>query len=240
MMDKLVFLDTETTGNNLYFDRLFEIAYKYKNKTHCAYFKPPVPISVKSQSITHVTNEMIENKPSFSGSEMKKNLEKILKDNILVAHSAEFDIEILAKEGIEVPQFICTLKVARYLDTESEIPEYGLQFLRYYHKLDIKNTGAHDAKSDIKVLEALFYFLFEKMKKTGKSEDAIVSEMLKISKEPILFKFFPFGKHKGKRIEEVVSYDKGYLEWMLEQKLQDDRVQEDWIFSLKYYLQIKD
>lgn len=239
-MNKFIFLDTETTGNVFYIDRLFEVAYKFDGKTHAQYFKPEVPISVKSSSITHITNEMVEDKSSFSGSAMKKDLEKILKDNILVAHSAEFDIEILAKEGLEVPQFICTLKVARYLDTECEVPEYGLQFLRYYHKLDVKDTGAHDAKSDIKVLEALFYFLFEKMKKTGKRKEEIVSEMLKISKEPILFKFFPFGKHKGKKIEEVVNYDKSYLEWMLEQKLQDDRVQEDWIFSLKYYLQIKD
>jgi len=33
-MDKLVFLDTETTGNNLYYDRLFEVAYKFDGKTH--------------------------------------------------------------------------------------------------------------------------------------------------------------------------------------------------------------
>lgn len=239
-MDKLIFLDTETTGNDFLIDRLFEIAYKFNGETHAEYFKPPVPISVKSSSITHVTNEMVSDKPLFESSQMKKNLEKILPDNILVAHSASFDIGVLEKEGLEVPQYICTLKVARYLDSESEIPEYGLQYLRYYHSLNVEDARAHDARSDIKVLEALFNFLYEKMKASGKSEDEIIYEMIRISREPVLFKVFGFGKHRGKKLEEVVAYDRKYLEWMLDQKLQSNEIQEDWIFTLKYYLQIKD
>ena len=239
-MNKFVFLDTETTGNDFYLDRLFEVAYKFGEKTYAEYFKPPLPITIKSQSITHVTNEMVEDKPNFYDSEMKKDLEKILSENILVAHSAEFDIDMLAKEGVNTPRFICTLKVARHLDPDSEVPEYGLQFLRYFHKLNVDDAGAHDAKSDIKVLEALFYYLFEKMKKTGMEDEEIIEEMERISKEPLLIKIFPFGKHKGKKLEDVYVADKGYLEWMLEQKLMEDNVQEDWIFSLKYFLQIKD
>ncbi len=239
-MDKLIFLDTETTGNNYFIDRLFEVAYKFKDKTYAEYFTPPLPISIKSSSITHITDEMVEDKPIFSESKMKKDLEKILPDNILVAHSAEFDIEILGKEGLVAPNFICTLKVSRSLDEESEIPEHGLQYLRYYHNLKVKDTGAHDAKSDIKALEALFYFLFEKMKEKEMSDEKVLAEMMRISKEPVLFKIFGFGKHKGKKLEEVIAYDRGYLEWMLDQKLQDDNVQEDWIYTLKYYLQIKD
>lgn len=239
-MDKLVFLDTETTGNNPLFDRLFEVAYKHKDKTVCEYFKPPVPISVKSSSITHVTNEDVKDSPEFLNSSVKKELEEILKDNILVAHSAEFDIEALSKEGLEVPQFICTLKVARYLDEECEIPEYGLQYLRYYHKLDVKDAYAHDAGSDIKVLEALFYKLFDQMREAEKKEEEIINEMIRISNQPILFKFFGFGKHKGKKIEDVAIFDRGYLEWLLDQKLQSNQAEEDWIFTLKHHLQIKD
>lgn len=239
-MDRLIFLDTETTGNNYYIDRLFEVAYKFAGKTYAEYFKPPLPISVKSSSITHVTNEMVDDKPAFESSEMKKTLSNILKDNILVAHSAEFDIEMLSKEDIEVPNYICTLKVTRALDVDSETPEYGLQYLRYFHELKVEDAGSHDAKSDIKVLEALFYYLVEKMKKNGLADDEIISEMIRISKEPVIFKIFGFGKHKGKKIEEVAGYDRGYLEWMLDQKLQSEFGQEDWVVTLKHYLQIKD
>ncbi len=239
-MDKLIFLDTETTGNNQFNDRLFEVAYKFQGKTYCEYFKPPVPISVKSQSITHVTNEMVAGKPSFENSHMKKELIKILPDNILVAHSADFDIDMLSREEVYASDFICTMKVTRFLDENGEIPEYGLQYLRYYLKLDVKDAYAHDAKSDIKVLEALFNYLFSEMKKKGLSEEEILEEMKRVSKEPILFKTITFGKYRGKLLSELVTADRGYLEWLLERKMISDYDEENWIYSLKYYLQIKD
>lgn len=240
-MDKLIFLDTETTGNNQFNDRLFEVAYKFQGKTYCEYFKPPIPISVKSSSITHVTNEMVADKPPFENSHMKKELKKILPDNILVAHSADFDIDMLSREEVYASDFICTMKVARFLDEDGEIPEYGLQYLRYHLKLNVKDAYAHDAKSDIKVLEALFYHLFEKMKlATGKSDEEILNEMKRVSKEPILFKTITFGKHRGKLLSELAMADRGYLEWLLEQKMMSDYDEENWIYSLKYYLQVKD
>ena len=99
-VNELIFLDTETTGNNQFTDRLFEVAYKFRDKTYAQYFKPPVPISVKASSITHITDEMVSDRPLFENSQMKKDLEKILPDNILVAHSAEFDIDMLSREGV--------------------------------------------------------------------------------------------------------------------------------------------
>src|SRR3989344_3441997 len=115
-MDKLIFLDTETTGNDLLLDHLFEVCYSHNGKIVAETFKPPLPISIKAQSITHVTNKMVAGKPPFAESEMKKTLQELFKTHILVAHSAKFDIAMLSKEGIEVPLYICTFKVARFLD----------------------------------------------------------------------------------------------------------------------------
>lgn len=238
--DKFIFLDTETTGSELSTDRLFEVAYKFRGKTYSEYFKPPVPVSVKSQSITHITDEMLKDKTKFSESKMKKDLQEILKHNILVAHSAEFDIDMLAREEVYASDFICTMKVMRYLDEKSEIPEYGLQYLRYFLKLNVKDAHAHDAKSDIKVLEALFYYLFERMEKAGKTDEQIAEEMIRVSRQPILFKMINFGKYKGRLLEDVALSDRGYLEWLLEKKMISDTDEENWIYSLKYYLQIKD
>ena len=115
-MDELIFLDTETTGNDLLADRLFQVCYKHNGKMTSEYFKPPVPISVKSQSITHVTNKMVADKPAFKDSQMKKDLHELLKTHVMVAHNAVFDIAMLVHEEVSVPRFICTLKIARYLD----------------------------------------------------------------------------------------------------------------------------
>lgn len=237
-MDNLVFLDTETTGNNLLTDRLFQVCYSFEDKVYSEYFKPEVPISVKSQSITHVTNKMVGDKPSFADSQMKKNLQELLQNNILVAHNAVFDICMLSHEGVEVPKFICTLRVARFLDEESLIPEYNLQFLRYFHEFDI-DAGAHDAQGDVLVLKALFKYLYTQMFNKYEDKDAVIAKMVEVSLQPSVFKVFSFGKYKGRKIEEVVEFDKKYLEWLLAQRLQNNDTSDDWIFTCKHFLNIK-
>jgi len=236
-MDNLVFLDTETTGIDILVDRLTQVCYKYKEELFSEYFKPPVPISVKSMSISHITNKMVEDKEPFIGSKMQKVLEVLLKENILVAHNAGFDIDILYKEGVTVNKFIDTLKVIKFLDTENEIPEYNLQYLRYFLDFDIE-AKAHDATGDVLVLEKLFQYLYNRMMELYKVENIIIEKMIEISGKPLLLRLFNYGKHKGKKIEEVLSYDRNYLEWMLEQKLNEQYYDEDWIYTLKYHLKI--
>jgi DNA polymerase III alpha subunit (gram-positive type) len=231
----LLFLDTETTGNDVSQDRLCQVCYKLNGETHTEYFKPPVPISVKSSSITHITNKMVADREAFAGSQMKKELEALLPKSALVAHNAKFDIAILKAEGLEVPNFICTLRVAHYLDTNAIIPEYNLQFLRYYLELEVEG-GAHDAEGDVKVLEAIFERQFQKMQEEGLSDDEVINKMIEISKTPVLFKKFSFGKHKDKMIAEVAKTDRGYLDWLLRQKLEDGEEDEDWIYTLNHYL----
>lgn len=238
-MDELVFLDTETTGNDVLNDRLFQVCYKNKGKIHSEYFKPSVPISIKSQSITHVTNKMVEKKDPFPGSQMERDLTKLLKDTILVAHNAVFDIAMLSHEGVDTPRFICTLKLARALDTEGVIPEYNMQYLRYYLELDVEGT-AHEAEDDVKVLEALFDRLYKKMIQMYDTHDKVIEEMMRISLLPSLFTIFPFGKHRGKKIEEVVEFDRPYVQWLLESKQSNlSGNEEDWIYTLKYHLKIE-
>ena len=236
-MNDLVFLDTETTGPDFLMDRLFEVAYKHKDKICSEYFKPPIPISVKAQSITHITNKMVEDRQEFAYSTMKMDLQKLLPKNILVAHNAMFDIDMLIKEGIEIPRFICTLKVARFIDEECAIPEYNLQYLRYFFGIEI-NAGSHAAKGDVLVLEAVFKVLYDKMIEKYGDHEKVIAKMLDVSARPTLFRMFNFGKHKGKLVEEVLSYDKPYIEWLLAKKLENDYMDEDWIFTLKYHLKI--
>jgi exodeoxyribonuclease X len=234
-MEKLIFLDTETTGNELGKDRLCQVCYKKENVLNTEYFKPPLPMSVKSMSITHITNKMLADKKSFEGSEMQKELKKILKDGILVAHNAKFDIAMLEAEGIKVPKNIDTLRVARFLDKENKIPEYNLQYLRYYLDLDV-DAHAHEAEDDVKVLYALFMRLFEKVKAEEGSDEKAIEKMVEISSTPSLFGKFNFGKYKDKTLEEVAKTDKRYLEWLLNEKLKNEAGDEDWIYTLKHYL----
>jgi len=238
-MQKFIFLDTETTGIDPLVDRIVQVAYKYDGEIYSSYFKPPVPISVKSMSISHITNNEIADKEEFSTSVFRRVLQERLVNGILIAHNAIFDIDMLAKEGVSVDTFIDTYKLIRFFDPENEIPEYGLQYLRYYLDFNV-DAKAHDAIGDVIVLEKLFDHIYNKAVKTYGSEMSAVEKMIEVSGKPLLITKFSYGKHKGKIIEEVLSYDRSYLEWMLEQKLNGIQLDEDWIFTLKHHLQIND
>lgn len=233
---ELIFLDTETTGNDIAKDRLCQLCYKISGQpARVGYFKPPLPVSIKAMSITHITNKMLADKEPFEGSGMKQHLKNLLTTGILVAHNARFDRAILEAEGIQSPKFICTLRVARHLDEKGSIPEYNLQYLRYYLDLDIEGN-AHDAEADVYVLEALFGRLLSKIKDKGDDELAAIQRMMDISAVPSLYRNFSFGKHAGKLVEDVAKTDRGYLEWFLNQKLTAEDQDEDWIYTLKHYL----
>ena len=234
-MDTLIFLDTETTGNDVLKDRLCQICYKILDKTRMEYFKPPIPMSVKAMSITHITNKFLADKPGFKESHMYKELGAILTGGIIVAHNARFDRAMLEAEGLAVPQSICTFRVARYLDSDNLIPEYNLQYLRYYFELEIE-AGVHDAADDVKVLIGVFEKLLEKMKAETKTEEKAIEKMMEISSHPSLFKLFNFGKYKDKKISEVVKSDRRYLEWYLAKKMEEGGTDEDWIYTLEHYL----
>jgi len=260
-MKKLIFFDTETTGNTEK-DFLCQIAYKSaasadssgepKGESFSGLYKPPVKIPPEASAVHHITNKMIADKISFTESpEYKKIKELFESDNIVVvAHNAQFDLMIIKKENIIPKNFICTLRLARYLDPEGKIEKYNLQYLRYLLEIEVEAT-AHDALGDVLVLEKLFERLFIKMKEEIKKdplalkgtppsqvgeEMQAIEKMIEVSSHPSLLKFINFGKHNGKEVAEIARVDPGYLEWLLAQKEGSDQIDEDWIYTLKHHL----
>ena len=228
MKDKLIFLDVEATGVEEK-DKLFQIAYDFQNKEFQNLYKPEIPISCEAMEVTGYTNKDVEKREIFKNTQDFKDLEKILKEGILVAHNAKFDIGMLEKEGLKIENFIDTLKIAQYLDPNAKLKYYRLQYLRYCLKLDVKDAQAHDALGDIRVLKALFERLFQKMLAEIGDENKVIEKMIEISKQPVLIKKFNFGKYQGELIDVVFKKDKGYLEWLYRQKIK--QYEEDGIYD---------
>ena len=67
-------------------------------------------------------------------------------------------------------------------------------------------------------------------------EEKVIEKMMEISSHPSLIGIFNFGKHLGKKVEEVLKNDRGYLEWLLAQKLESDQIEDDWIYTLQHHL----
>jgi exodeoxyribonuclease X len=230
---KIIFLDTETTGNEEK-DRLCQLAYKEGSNTFSQLFKPPLPISIESSAVCHITNKMVAGKPSFQDSEHYTAIKSLLEspETVLVAHNAKFDLGMLAKEDITPASFICTLRVARYLDKQNVIPRYNLQYLRYYLEMEIE-AQAHDAMGDVMILEELFNRLLKKMIDETGDEDSAINKMIEVSSHPSLLHTISFGKYNGQKIKDIANTDRAYLEWLLREKLKSEADEEDWIYTLK-------
>jgi DNA polymerase III epsilon subunit-like protein len=236
-MHKLVFFDTETTGNTES-DVLCQIAYKTGDESFVGLYNPGKKIPPEASAVHHISNKMVADKKNFQDSGDAKKIKNLFEneDTVVVAHNATFDLMIIKKEDIVPTNFICTLRVARHLDKEGVIDRYNLQYLRYFLDIEVEAT-AHDALGDVMVLEKLFERLLKKMiEEENCNEEEAIKKMIEISSHPSLLRTFNFGKYTGKKIEEVVKIDRGYLQWLLDQKLNGDGPDEDWIYTLKHHL----
>lgn len=231
MNPKLLFLDTETTGLDTE-DRLCQVgAQPYGGTARSCNFKPPVPIKVGAMAVSHITNKMVEDCEPFIGSWFEDVLKDFAReDYVLVAHNAPFDLAMLSKEGINFDRYIDTKKMSHALDPNQEMESHRLQYLRYFYGVELPDAVAHTAEGDVAVLIAVFEKLRELLGNPS------VEELVELSKRPVLHTKFKFGKYNGNDIASVAAVNPGYLEWLLKSKMENGQNEEDWIYTLKHYL----
>lgn len=238
---RIIFFDTETTGNGPT-DRLCQLGVKERGVAEPivnALYKPTIPITFEAMAIHHITEKMVADKPHFTESPEYPRIKTLFEDKntIAVAHNAQFDVGVLTKEGIVPANVICTLKLARDLDESGVFSNYKLQYLRYRLDIDIENAVAHDAWSDVLVLERLFERLFARhLTKAGGDEVAALAAMQEISSRPSLMCTITFGKYMGKKVTDLAKEDASYLRWLLTEKRKNPEGEEDWIYTLEHAL----
>jgi len=240
---RLIFLDTETTGLTKE-DRLCQLAYKYDDVIVNELFNPGRKIDIGAMSIHHITEKMLEGKPDFKESEHFQTLNELLADptSVFIAHNAQFDIGMVEREGIKVPQWICTKKIAQYLNADNpDISRASLQYLRYYYGIDISDAVAHDAYGDIVILEEVFNNLVQTAIKKSKAKevdyDKVIERMIGITMNPQMIKKMPFGKYKGYEMTTVMKAEPSYLKWVYTSgKFDEDK---SLMFTIKTLLDIE-
>lgn len=229
----LIFLDTQTTGLEAD-DKICSLAVVDAQSYIYELINEGKKIPALASSVHHITNEMLEDKPTFQDSKSFSYLEAHNKqESILVGHNIKFDVEKLASSGFFWKGgVIDTLRVTKHLIPECTL--FSLQFLRYELKLyrlekaqldkyGIKNAFyAHHALLDAFVSKLLFEYLLD---------IADVEMMQKLTFENVLLEKFSFGKYRGRYIEEICYYDASYVAWLL-----STDVDEDVKYSINYYL----
>lgn len=228
---ELLFLDVETTGLENE-DRLVEVGFKISDVTMTERFKAPVPVKIGAMAVNHITNTMLESCRPFEGSIMQQILkDTAAKDDVVfVAHNAPFDIGMLAKDGVVFTKYIDTKKLSHALDKDDSMESHRLQYLRYYYGVELPKAEAHTAEGDIAVLEAVYHALVSLL------GNPTIEEQIAISKRPVLYTKFKFGKYNGNSIADIASVDPNYLQWLLDQKKNNNQNEDDWIYTLEHYL----
>lgn len=234
MEKKFLYFDTETTDAQI--KDIIQLAFITDSNVELnLYFKPKQDITFSAMAIHHITPEFVLDKntfedtklpkenidPEFKGESLVEYLKFLSERYIWVAHNAQFDLEVLARQGIHIPNCICTYKLARSLFSNHgyDLDSYSLQFLRYYlglyKKENMNHNTAHDAYSDVHFLRDLFHYIQD-------NNSLTVENMLNISKDPATIRSFNFGKYFGKTLEDVARIDIEYIQWLMRESRDED------------------
>ena len=152
MFQHPIFLDTETTG--IQDCRLVELAWSEPSgRILTVRAKPPIPISEEATAIHGITEEDVKGLPAFVDNMQYAKIKELIEGNVVIAHNAPFDIDVLAREGIVVRNYIDTIEIARRI--YPKLKKYSLQFLRAHFNLEVEGL-AHSANGDVAVLMALY------------------------------------------------------------------------------------
>ena len=228
--DKLLFFDAETTDTQSKDIMQLAIITEDPNIWLNMFFKPLQEISFGAMAIHNITPEDVKDldtfedaklpteglDPEFKGKTLVEYLKFLSEKYVWVAHNSDFDVEVMQKKGIEIPNVICTLKISRNALTTEEgrdLESYKLQYLRYYLGLykteDKEHVKAHDALSDVYFLRDLYKYLESNTKLS-------IENMMLITKQPQVMREMSFGKYMGRTFEEIERVDREYLEWLVD------------------------
>lgn len=156
MLPNYILLDLETTGAIPLRDRITEIALiHFKNGIEVdrwqTLINPKTNIPDFIQSLTGITNQMVDGAPTFKKASAK--LLSYLDGAVMCAHNVRFDHGFLKAEfkriGIDLKQkVLCTVKLSRKLYPQYK--SHGLSAIVERHKFNC--TNRHRAMGDVEVM----------------------------------------------------------------------------------------
>ncbi|OGN62152.1 MAG: DNA polymerase III subunit epsilon [Chlamydiae bacterium RIFCSPHIGHO2_12_FULL_49_11] len=225
MAPRAIYYDTETTGVKADKDRIIEIAFydATLQKKYCTFIDPKMPIPPESSQISGITDAMVRGAPAFH-EVIDAMLEFCSGDAYLIAHNNDaFDFFFLQEEfkrtERQLPEYkyIDTLKWARRY--RPDLPKHSLQYLREVYQ--VGERTAHRALDDVMVLFEIFTHMIGDL--------PIMTAYELLYSRSFLIRYMPFGKYKGKPLEEIPKH---YLKWLMESGALDKQGNQDLKASL--------
>ncbi len=224
----ICFFDLETTGINVAKDRIVEISilkiYPDGREVELTErINPTVPIPAETTAVHGINDIDVADKPTFA--ERAKDIHDMIKDADLAGfNSNRFDIPLLVEEllraGIDFE-----MKNRNAVDIQNIFHKMEQRTLvaayKFYCDKDL--TNAHSAAADTRATYEVLKSQIERydelendMKFLGefstRKKNADFAGFIGYDKDGI--EIFTFGKHRGKKVDEVLDSEPGYFGWI--------------------------
>jgi DNA polymerase-3 subunit epsilon len=225
----ICFFDLETTGVNISKDRIVEISILKvhpdgKEETYTKKVNPTIPIPSETTAVHGISDSDVANAPTFK--ELSKEVYNLIKDSDLGGfNSNRFDIPLLAEEMLRA-EIDFDMKGRQSVDVQTIFHKMEQRTLTAAYKfycaknLDDAHSAEADTKATYEVLKAQLgrYEDLENDTKflaefSSRKKFADFAGFLIFNKEDE--ECFSFGKHKGKRVVDVLETEPGYFGWLL-------------------------
>jgi len=227
----ICFFDLETTGVNISQDRVVEISILkvYPNGTEESktwLVNPEMEIPKEVIAIHGITNEKVANEPTFKG--LAKDIHNMIKDSDLGGfNSNRFDIPLLAEEMLRAEvDFDMKNRVAVDVQTIFHKMEQRTLSAAYKFYCDENLEDAHSAEADTKATYEVLKAQLDRYEEL-ENDTKFLAEFSSRKKFADFAGFitynkkkeecFSFGKHKGKRVVDVLNDEPGILDGCLMQ-----------------------
>lgn len=239
----LAFFDLEATGINIGADRIVEISVIKINVDGSEEVKtwrvnPEMPIPLESSLIHGIYDEHVKEESTFK--EIASSVAEFIGNSDLAGfNSNKFDIPMLMEEFLRVG-VLFDLDNRHFVDVQNIFHQMEQRTLKaaYQFYCNKQIINAHSAEADTRAtMEVLLaqiakYENVEWEDKKGNKSIPVLNDIEALHKftnlsKPVDFagrmvyneqgeELINFGKHKGKKVEDVFSSEPSYYSWMMQ------------------------
>lgn len=225
----IVFFDLETTGTDNVKDRIVELAFVKilpdgKRDKFVKRINPGIPIPPEVTAIHGISDEDVKNCPTFKL--IAHQLYDWMKGCDLGGYnSSKFDLPLLAEEflrvGINVDfterHMIDVQQIFFKMEARTLSAAYS-----FYCKKEL--TNAHSAEADIDATIEVLEAQLNRYETLGTEVPALhqfthTDEYVDYARRIVMkdgHPVFNFGKHKGRRVEDIFNAEPQYYDWMMQ------------------------
>lgn len=226
----LIFFDLETTGTNILKDRIVEIsAIKLwpdgREEVKSRRVNPECHIPEEATAVHHITDDDVRECPTFA--QLAKSMHAFFEGSDIAGfNSNKFDVPLLIEEfarqglsfNVSDRRFIDVQNIFHKMEQRTLVAAY-----RFYcgKNLEDAHSATADTRATLEVLKSQLdrYPDLEndveklaEFSRQGRNLDLAGRIVLNDKDEPV----FNFGKHKGKRVCDVLRTEPSFFAWIMQ------------------------